>query len=159
MSPRTVGLLIGVVAAGVTLVLWKRGDGDAFDAERLDAAVARWTKAGPADYDLVVETSGARAARHEVRVRSGHVVERKTDGRAVEERLLGTWSVEGMFATLRTELDNRRRASDVFGVSGPDDVVLRAEFDEKYGVPRRFLRHVMGRKRSVEWEVTSFEPR
>lgn len=159
MSPRTIGLLLGLAAAAVTLILWQRGDGDVLDEAGLERALVRWTKAGPADYDLVVVTGGARAARHEVEVRDERVVARKTDGRAAEERLLGTWSVAGMFKTLKLELENRRRAARTYGVSGPDDVVLHADFDAEYGYPRHFLRHVQGQKKSIEWTIESFTPR
>ncbi len=159
MSPRSIGLFVGLTAAAVTLVLWNRSDGDAFGGNELDAAKMRWNDNRPDDYDLVVVTKGARPARHEIKVRGRRVVSRTTDGREVAVRLLGTWTVSGMFETIGLELNNQAQAQRVYGVTGPDDVTLNADFDKKYGYPRVFLRHVHGQKRSIEWKVESFTPR
>ena len=60
-----------------------------------------------------------------------------------------------MFDTLRIELGNARHPKVPYGTDDSSRVIIRAAFDETYGYPRRFFRHVMGGK-SVEWEIVNF---
>ncbi|MCZ6506892.1 MAG: hypothetical protein O7A04_02415, partial [Acidobacteria bacterium] len=66
------------------------------------------------------------------------------------------WSVDGLFGFLETELANAADARRTYGVE-PDSVVLRARFDRDHGAPVLFLRHGMGTRQSIEWEITRFE--
>lgn len=152
-------LAFALVASIVTLVLVFRKEGDLLTPELLDAARTRWQERGPKDYDLEIVTSGAREARHVVEVRAGKVVRQTTDGAAVPERVRGIWSVPGMFETLRVELSNATHPKVPYGIDDPEDVIVRAAFDDEFGYPRRFMRHVLaGRKSSIEWEVVRFAP-
>lgn len=148
-------LLIAVVATAVTLFLWYRRPGEPLTDELLAAARARWQEHGPRSYDLEVSVSGAQEGEHRIEVRAGRVTKMTTGGAPVREGAWKYWSVEGMFRFLEGELDNRERAAEVFGTT---DVELRVVFDPTYGYPERFLRHVMGQSRSVEWNVRSFRP-
>jgi hypothetical protein len=100
--------------------------------------------------------SGAQEGDHRIEVRDGRVTKMTTGGAPVRPGAWEYWSVEGMFRFLASELSNRERAAEVFGTT---DVELRVVFDDTYGYPARFLRHVMGRSKSVEWNVRSFHAR
>ena len=80
-----------------------------------------------------------------------------TGGAPAPKHVWEYWDVNGMFQFLTTELDNAERPRAAYGVDDADDVVLRVAFDEQFGYPRRFLRHVMGRSAGIEWRVTAFE--
>ena len=148
-------LLVAVIATAVTLALWYRQPGEPLTAELLAGARARWEERGPRAYDLVVSVSGAQEGEHRIEVRDGRVTKMTTGGAAVREGAWEYWSVDGMFRFLQSELSNRERAGEAFGADAAD-VELRVVFDAGYGYPARFLRHVMGRRKSVEWKVRSF---
>ncbi len=151
--------VIGLLAAAtvpLVHVLTRPSTGEPLTQDRLAEARACWAERGPRSYALDVDVRGAR---HHIEVRDGAVVTMTTDGNAVSEGAREYWSIDGMFRFLSEELSNLQRPEAAYGVSDPDDVVLRAEFDSKYGYPARFLRHVLGQDRSVEWQVLSFEAR
>jgi len=152
-----VGLACAVVA-GAVLVLSRSESGEPLTEGALAAARARWEQHALRDYTVEIERRGAQQDRCRIEVRDGAVVAMTVDGEPVAERIREQWSVEGIFEFLAEELANRERPETAFGVSDPESVVLRAAFDAEYGYPRTFLRHVLGQRRSVEWEVVSFAP-
>ncbi len=158
-KPVWLGLGLGLVAGVITLVVSMRSDGDPLTREAWTAAQARWRNASIRSYVIEIETKGLRPAHHRVVVEDGVVVQRTTDGKEVAERLRGTWSIDGMFDTLGTELRNKAHPKVPYNVDKPDQVVTRVLFDSKYGYPSSYLRHVMGHSGSIEWVVRSFEPR
>lgn len=145
------GLAIGIVLA--------RKPGSDLSGEALAAARARWQQRGPAGYTLEIETRGAVADTKVIEVRDGEVVAMTTGGAAVPESAWSYWTVEGLFGFLDEEIANAARPQAAYGVDDPRQVVLRAAFDDEWGYPAFFLRHVLGKNRSVEWEVTRFEAR
>ncbi len=150
-----IGLLAAATVPAVYLVT-RPSTGEPLTQERLAEARARWKERGPKSYGLDVDVRGIR---YRIDVKDGEVVAMTIDGRPAAVSALEHWTVEGMFGFLAEELSNLRRVEAAYGVSNPEDVVLRAAFDPKYGYPARFLRHVLGLDRSVEWQVRSFEPR
>ena len=157
---RWIALAVALVASVATLIWWFQPDGEPLTAEMLAEARARWQERRPRDYVVEIRTVGAREAHHVVEVRGGEVVSQRTDGAEVPGRVRGTWTIDGMFDTMATELKNKADPRVAYGVDDPEAVLLRAAFDEEYGYPRRFLRHVVaGRKSSVEWEITRFDRR
>ena len=72
------------------------------------------------------------------------------------------WTIEGQFAVIRQELEFAADPKSAHGVSNPEQVALRARFDEQLGYPRKFSREVIGRKRgarneAMEWEVVEMK--
>jgi hypothetical protein len=157
MSRGRRAFLIGVLAVATVPVVYvlTRPSGRTLTRERLDEARARWKANGPRNYVLEVE---ARGARHKIEVKDAEVVAMTTGGNPVVSGA-HLWSVEGLFGFLSQELSNLQRPESAYGVSDPLEVVLRAEFDARYGYPSLFLRHVSGRTRSDGFRVLSFEPR
>ena len=123
------------------------------------AAVARWEKLGPADYDLDLELGGKRPGPIHVEVRNGEVTHMTRDG--VEPRQRRTWdywSVNGQLETIGQELEMAKEPRKSFGAPGAAEVVMWAEFDPHYGYPRRYDRVVLGADIEVHWQVVKFTP-
>ncbi len=123
-----------------------------------EGALARWEKNGPASYNLDLELSGNRPGVIHVEVRDGQATRMTRDG--VEPRQKRTWdywTVPGQFDTIGEELEMARDPAKSYAVPGASRVVLWAEFDERYGFPKRFDRVVLGADLEVHWKVTRFE--
>lgn len=140
------GLLIVV---GVTW--WMRSGMSPVTAARLDAAEASWREAAIHHYDMRVETSGAQQGRYELEVRDGLLKSIERDGVPGTPADGAYWTVDGLFRTLRRELQ--------MAEEGAANTILLAEFDRERGFPRAFLRQVSGATRSVSVEVTLFRRR
>jgi Family of unknown function (DUF6174) len=145
--------LVGLAALAtvpLVYVLTLPSTGEPLTPDSLAAARALWTEKGPKSYVLDVDV---RDVHHRVEVKDGTVVSMTTDGKEAEERLHRYWTVEGMFQSLSEEISNLRRPEGPFGVSDPGEVTLRAAFDDRFGYPARFLRHVQNQTKSVEWNA------
>ncbi len=140
------------------VVLSLRQEAAPLTAERLEAARRLWESRRPADYTLEIEMRGALRDRRRIEVRGTEVVRMTTGETEVAPQASAYWTVEGLFQFLETDLANAARPRDAFGVSDPEAVVLRARFDPEWGYPAYFLRHVLGRRQSVEWVVREFRP-
>lgn len=131
-----------------------RAGGSELVVDDLREARELWRRRGPTSYTLVIETRGAAGSRSVVEVRDGEVVSMQTGERPASRTAWPYWSVEGLFDFLDSELRNAAAARQTYGAE-PEQVVLKASFDDELGYPRRFLRHVLGSRNSVEWEVES----
>lgn len=152
MRPPPLGAVaFALVSGAVTLFFLLRREAESPTPEAVAAAHARWKREGPRDYDMVVVVEGAQGGEHRVLVRNGAVVEMTTSGLPVPQHVWPYWSVDGMFEIVAEEA---RRACEQHR-----DAVLRVEFDATHGYPRRFLRHTVGERTSIEWEVRKFTPR
>ncbi len=68
------------------------------------------------------------------------------------------WSVPGQLDTIEQELEMAQDPANSYGTPSASGTVLWAEFDPKYGYPRKFDRIVLGADQEVHWRVTRFEP-
>lgn len=159
------GCLLGAVAAGVGLLvviaITGRDPLPRLTRETLDAAVARWLQAGPANYDLDLVLTGAQTGNLHIEVRDGDVIKMTRDGKApVQRRTWDFWSVPNQIAMMDEDLvaaeSDPQRA---FGVADRGQIVLQAEFDPVLGYPRRYRRQVLGTSNTIEWRVMQFTPR
>jgi hypothetical protein len=124
-----------------------------------EAASARWDAHGPASYNLDVELVGRRAGQVHVEVRNGEVTLMTRDGvQPKQKRTWYYWSVPGQLDTIELELEMAKDPANSYGMPRASGAVLWAEFDAKYGYPRKFDRIVMGADQEVHWKVTRFEP-
>lgn len=143
-------LLLGVSAV-LVLVARRRGL-PTVTAERLTQARAVWSERGPSSYRVRVRVTGRQAAIYEVVVRDGEVAAASRNGQPLKSsRTLGTWSVPGMYTTIQLDLD---------AIARGQPVMIRAEFDERLGYPRRFHRlDTSGTTGNPEvyWEVDRLE--
>lgn len=147
--PLALGLL--AAAAVTALLLAQRSGNQELTREALEQARSRWREQGPKNYSLGVRVSGIQQGDHRIVVVGREVTEMTTGGAPVRESARHFWSVDGMFEFLDEELRQAERATG-------SDIILQAAFDEDLGYPRRFLRHVVGQTRDIEWGVYSFEP-
>jgi Family of unknown function (DUF6174) len=149
------GLLV-TVAIGIWLF---RDPLPALTPERLVAADKLWREQGPANYDLDLKLSGGQTGLIHIEVRDGEVTAMTRNGRTPEQRRTWDyWSVENQLDALGQELESARNPERAFGVASASSVVLRAEFDPRYGYPRIYQRIVLGQLSELRWEVTSFVP-
>ncbi|MBX3413708.1 MAG: hypothetical protein KF708_13540 [Pirellulales bacterium] len=159
-----VGLLLGAVGGlllAVVVGVWLfRDPMPRLTPERLSAAVERWRAAGPRSYDLNLKLTGGQTGLIHIEVRNGEVTAMTRNGRTPDQRRTWEyWTVENQFDALDMELHSARDPQRAFGVSDPNSIVLRAEFDPQYGYPRVYHRIVLGHASELRWEATSFVPR
>lgn len=145
-----------VVVAGIVALLLRR-PAETLTAARLQTAEQRWHASGVSDYEMRIVVSGIQQGTHHIRVRGGRVVEMTTGGAEVPKHVWQRWTVEGLFAFLEEELENAKDPENAYGVEDPSQVILQVTLDKELGYPRHFLRHVMGRQASIEWDVEEFE--
>ncbi len=159
------GAVAGVVLTLVALLTWlwlHRDPTPPLSAEALENAQRLWQQNHVADYDLDVEVTGQREESIQVKVRGGEVVAYTNNGRTPKTHTWAWWSVDGMFEQLEKELE--ASVADVAASQrGASQMVLRAEFDPRYGYPRIFRHLALGAgqgpaNRDIRWEVTRFEP-
>ena len=156
------GLILGTLAGlVVTLVIlrWNVADSTPpLTTEALRAARERWRQHGPADYDLEVRVEGPQPGTYRVQVRGGQAIAAfRNDHPLAQRRTFGTWSVQGMFATIGRDVEQiERRAAGKADRFTPD-LRLRASFDRELGYPRRYVRMESGSTLDVSWEVRRFE--
>lgn len=148
------GGMLGVFAVmlGLFLVLRARSVPE-LDAAKFADAERRWQATAPVNYTIETKVSGLQPATYRVEVDSGQVKSAWRDGHALKDRrTLGTWSVPGMFGTIERDLDTNSGALD-----NNTPLHLRADFDEQFGYPRRYVRLAWGTKITTSWEVIHFE--
>lgn len=147
--------LLAIVAA---LLTWRQFGSGLSQISRadLDAAQKRWEAAAVRDYDLTVVLAGRQTGELRIQVRNDEPISLTRNGTALREpRTWLSWTVPGMFDTLATDFDNAAKPAEKYGSPGVR-VVLRAEFDEQQGYPRRYLQQVYGRLDDLSWTVTEF---
>lgn len=159
------GVMLGVslVLAGlvVLLLLRTRDRAPPLSAKSLEVAAKRWKAEGLADYDLEVLISGGQSGRYQVQVRNGRPKSVKRNGVAPRRGTWDSWTVPGLLGVIRRELE--LSADPVRGFNAPPgaEVVLRAQFDPKWGYPRRYQRSILDTSRAateIEWQITTFVP-
>jgi hypothetical protein len=152
------GLVLAVVAIFVFAVLTRDSLPRLSEAD-YRAAVSRWEARGPADYNLDLEIAGNRPGKVHVEVRAGQVTRMTRDGvEPKQKRTWDYWSVPGQLDTIGEELEMARDPAASFGNRDATQVVMWAEFDPRYGYPRRYERVVLGTDFETRWHVTRFEP-
>ena len=162
LRPLVLGMSLGLlatIAAVIGVALWTRDTGPRLTWAAYDAAVERWEKNAPADYDLDVEQSGNRSGKIHVEVRGGEVTRMTYNGIEPEQkRTWYYWSVLGQFDTIGQELEMARDPGAAFHDSSASHMVMWTEFDPEFGYPKKYDRAVLGADFEVHWRVTRFNP-
>jgi hypothetical protein len=124
----------------------------------LDDAEAKWKKAKPSSYRLIVAMEGDRVEREEfdVQVEGGAVTALKRNGEAVSLRVGEDHSMEGLFRIVRQEIDLAKNPV-LLGAQPGYSVYLMARFDSRTGGLIHFRRSVGGISNSIDIEVLKFE--
>lgn len=143
--------------AAVVILLVNRNPLPLLTLQRLDAAEALWQRRGPDNYDLEIVISGRASGNYQVEVRDGRAAAVRRNGVSPRRATWDSWTVEGLFGFMREELEHVR---DPAGFNAPagTQVVLRAEFDDRFGYPKKYERAVLEESLDidVQWQVTRF---
>lgn len=152
------GLAIGALAGFAALTWSFRESAPLVTEETLAEAEARWRTHGPKSYRIDLTLGGTQSGRIEVEVRDGQVTHMTRDGRTPNQRRTWEyWSIPNQFEMIRQDLASRKSPQKAFGVTSPEQVTLRAEFDPEFGYPRLYRRSVSGGSYDVEWRNERFE--
>jgi hypothetical protein len=151
--------LVVVLIAVVAFVIVKRDRTPRLTTEAYEAAARRWDEHGPDNYNLDIELTGNRPGKVHVEVRDRQPVLMTRDGvEPRQERTWYYWTVPGQLDTIAQELEMAQDPTASFDSPQASQVVIWAEFDPKYGYPKRYDRAVLGTNYEIHWQVTNFEP-
>lgn len=156
VSGAIVGVGLAVLVALAATIIMRRPAAPVLNEEELERAEQRWRARGPSDYDMRVRVTGRQPSDFHVEVRHGQPVVLTRNGNATPQRMWDVWTVNGLFDTIRQEIELADNPAGPFGSPRGSQVVQRAAFDERFGYPRRYQRIVMGTPLEVAWEVVEF---
>ena len=148
---------LGVVCVGLFVAFSQRPP--TLDRARLDAARELWTRTQVPDYHIEIVVQGRQPATYAVDVEKGEAVKAlRNQNPLTQPRTFGTWSVDGMFRTIESDILSFESQLDVSKSSGKlPTLMLRAEFDPQYGYPKRYFRADWQRNLETNWVVSRFE--
>ena len=127
--------------------------------EDYEAAVARWEKNGPANYDCEIEVSGNRPGVIQIQVRAKQVSSMTRDGTTPPQpRTWDYWSIDGQLETIGQELDMLADPQHAFGGGATGVPSLNARFHPQFGYPEVYRRFAPGTGQDMSWKITRFEP-
>jgi hypothetical protein len=165
------GATIGVFALVALVAFSRREPLPQITLADVDAAADRWTKNGPANYDLELEQTGVNPGVVHVEVRNGQVTAMTLNGHSTRQHLWDDWSVPGMLAIIRRDvevcmpdLDKKMHprfadSQNPAGAESPIPPVLpRGLFDPHDGHPLQYHR-ITPTGADANWQVTHFTPR
>jgi hypothetical protein len=149
--------------AALVALLSGCGVGSPLTPEGLAEARRAWERADVQDYDLEWTSTGAQRGHYRVAVRSGRVRDVKLvepDGRVVEAHPgdPSFFGVPGLFRVIAFDLDQRLEPRPFHQPPGTH-ILMRCEFDPRYGYPRRYRRDVAGTRLGLAIDVLAFAPR
>jgi hypothetical protein len=151
--PIIVGVLLGIA---LSLYLVRQFYADplpSLAADDLRHAEAAWRTAAIRDYDVEVEVQARQRETYAVEVRDGTPQQAWRNGKPLKQiRTFDTWTVPGMFDTIHSDFDRADRKNEP-----APELILRAVFDQRTGVPLRYKRIQWGADLEISWQVTKFE--
>jgi hypothetical protein len=144
------GFLLGLFAA-----LWMlREPTRPLTQESLKQARQRWQDAAIHSYRATYRMHGSL---YDVEVRAGLVASITVNGQTPSIAQPGAYSMDGLFDTLQSELENINDPSNPLGTP-PANVIARVRFDDRLGYPRRYIRGGTGLSRGSTLEMLEFHP-
>lgn len=153
------GAVTAVAAVLITLAIANRDSSPEVNRKLLDEAVQRWEENGPASYDVETVVEGPqRRDVYRVSVRDGEPVSLVHNGTQIN-RPQGwhTWSVPGMFDTIRRDVTSVERVEAGKADKYTPQLRIKADFDPKYGYPKRYRRTPKSGGGQIIWHVTKFK--
>ena len=154
------GGMFGLIVVFVMVRQSGEGSLPAISAEDLRRARQKWDRADITNYAVKVVVRGRDVSSYRVNVRDGVVQAAFRDDQPLrQERTWGTWSIQGMFETIETDMPSFELHREGKAELGTPQLALRGEFDDKLGIPRRYQRTEMrkfGSNLEVSWEVAEF---
>jgi hypothetical protein len=159
---RRIAISIGCIVLGIVggLVMFAltgfRRPPPAMSATDFEAAVTRWEANRSAEYEMEIEVTGRQSGTMHVVVKDHEPVSVRRGGTLVAEHTWEYWTVEGLFEIIRTDLEGLDQPERAFGTPDVSQLVQQAEFDPKFGYPRRYRRAVLTTGDAIEWEIVRF---
>ncbi|MCH7728691.1 MAG: hypothetical protein IH991_19725 [Planctomycetes bacterium] len=150
------GAIVGVVVGVFGWLLIHRGNTPEVSRKSLTVAENRWKASRPTNYKVEIEVFGRQAATYSVEVRGRDVVSMARNGFQMT-RLVNTWTVNGMFNTIKADLDRNARVAEGKAPAEIQLVELHGAFDSDYGFPQRYHRLPLGNEPDIAWEVKAFD--
>jgi hypothetical protein len=148
------GTTLGLVA-GLAILFATRGEQlPEVTYTVLDDADARWEANDPGSYDLEIVQSGVNPGKVEVEVREGNVTKALHNGRPLKPHTWDDWSVPGLFAIIRLDLDVCAKEAKQ-NPGGRPSIFSRGKFDSKYGYPLVY-RRMTPSGQDAEWKMVKF---
>jgi hypothetical protein len=146
------GSVVGLIGVFGAMVYFNRSQLPLMKAAAFEAAQAKWSQRGPANYDMDLEGNFNLKGRLHVEVHNGKVTAMTLDGQPKPERLWDYYSVPGLFGIIREDLERNAAA-----VTNPEKVVIQqAEFDSELGYPRRYQRSGASAGQGGDWKIVRF---
>jgi hypothetical protein len=147
------GIIGGLVVFALTTV---RRPPPAMSAADFEAAVARWRAQRPESYTMTLDVSGNLQGTMHIVVKKSTPTMVERNGAAIAGHSWSYWTVDGLFAIIRTDLENLDQPERAFGVKDVSQLVQQAEFDPELGYPRRYRRAVRSTGDAIEWDIVEF---
>ena len=131
---------------------------DTLKPEAIDKAEKQWKDSGLRSYRLVVEMGGDRVEKgtFEVKIRNGSPVSLKRNGQELPASRGEDYSVEGLFKTVRQEMELAKKP-ELLGAPAGYTVYTLARFDEASGRLAQYRRSVGGTRNAIDIAVREFE--
>lgn len=160
LAAALLGAVVAVSAVVLFALISRVDSSPALTREALAAAVRQWQENGPSDYDVEVEVDGRAKDVYRVSVRGGVAVSLQHNGTPINRpRVWDTWSVPGMFDTIRRDLDSVEAVESGRATGQTPQLRLKCDFDPRYGYPQRYRRTEKSGGREVIWNVIEFQGR
>lgn len=155
------GIAAGIIGLLVIVVFRHQQSLPKLTPQAFYEAKARWEENAPSNYNIEIAVTGRQAATYYAEVRDGEVFAATRDGEVLSRlRTIDTWTVPGMFTTIRADVVNLESHLAGTADQGTPQLLLRGHFDERTGAPLRYHRTELrkwGPNVDVMWEVRKFE--
>jgi|GEM_PF-3166272 hypothetical protein len=154
--------LLTVLVSVCILVIRVRGGMTSVDADTLAAAEKKWQLAQLLNYDLEVHISERHKRRLRIQVRDSQITALWRNDLPIQgNRGYQAWTVEGMFQTIRTDVNQQLQLATPTPDTRLNNLTVRASFNPTHGFPERYIRiehRQQGNNPEISWKVISFIP-
>jgi len=146
--------IVFLTTATVAAIIVLREPMEPLTQSTLQGAVQRWHASGVTSYDLSFRMNGSV---YDIAVRNGIVTSAQLDGKPSTTADPQAYTVDGLFDTLRLDLDNRDDPRGPFaGTQG--GIIMQVRFNAEWGYVERYLRSSAGQDRGAAIELIAFRP-
>lgn len=158
LAAALLGAVTTVTAVMVVLAISRRDPSPEVSRVVLEEAITRWKQDGPSNYDVETVVEGRQQDIYVVSVRGGEAISLVHNGTPINRpQGWDTWSVPGMFDTIRRDVETVERVESGQADKYTPRLRLKADFDSKYGYPKRYRRTPKSGGGEIIWNVTKFE--
>ncbi len=153
--------VLTVLVSISVMIIRVRGGMTSVDAGTLAAAEQKWQLSQILNYDLEIHISERHKRRLRIQVRDSQIIALWRNDLPIEEhRGYLAWTVEGMFQTIRTDVNQQLQLKTPTPGTRLNNLTVRALFHPTHGFPQRYIRiehRQQGNNPEISWEVISFK--